>query len=303
MLGLNRRTLSSKLSSLRNNINPFIGILSAIILLISFFLISKSFDVSTKQYQEYRDNLIELQQLDSEFNLEILKSRYELFTSYDPLVQNLSNQQYLQTKLKNLPAFIDSGAKKQLESILNQIKNSLERKASLSESFKSRNAILKNSLRYLPLLSNQLETKFDAQEKTGNLTPTQLSTLRSNLNHIIRNLLLYNITVDENIQSEIESLIAQLSQQKIEYRLTEDEFPTGLVESHTNTILKTKPQVEQLTTRLITPLKEETKALEKLLENNHKQATIKTNIYRFLTVCWLLSLLGIKLRKLSPTAK
>ena len=306
MFRLNQHPLARRLSKLRKPLKPLIRIISVIIiLLISFFLISKSFDTSTKPYQEYQDNLIKLQQLDADFNQEILKSRYELFTSYDPLVKNLIDQQSLQVNLKNIPIFIDTKSQKELEIILEDINNLLEKKANLNESFKSKNAQLKNSLRYLPLLTNQLETKFAAQEKAESLTPSQLANLRSNLSKLIRNLLLYNIAVDEKIQSEIESLMAQLSQLSIEYGLTEDEFPSRLVESHTSIILNTKPQVEQLTTQLITPLKEETKALEILLENSYKWANILTNIYRFLTVCWLLGLLFllnyILLKKLQNT--
>ena len=109
MFRLNQHPLARRLSKLRKPLKPLIRIISVIIiLLISFFLISKSFDTSTKHYQEYQKNLIKLQQLDADFNQEILKSRYELFTSYDPLVKNLIDQQSLQVNLKNIPIFIDT---------------------------------------------------------------------------------------------------------------------------------------------------------------------------------------------------
>lgn len=284
----------TKLFKLNKNMGSFAEILLAIIiLLISLFLIDKSFNTNSNQYQEYKDNFIKLQQLDSDFNQEILKSRYELFSSYDSLVRNSKNQQSLQAKLIDIPDFINFQEKKELETTINQINIVLEQKASLSDRFKSKNALLKNSLRYLPLLTNQLETKFDEQEKIENLSTTQLAALRSNLNRLMRSLLLYNISVDDNVKSEIDSLTDQLSQLEIEYELTEDEFPSRLVESHTNIILNTKPQVEQLTTRLITPLKEETKNLAALLEKSYKRAVITTNIYRFITVCWFLFLLAL----------
>ena len=248
MLQFNRYYIARKFVKLSKFLNPFFRIFTVLfILLISFFLISKSLALTTKSYQAYRENVVELQQLDSDFNQEVLKARYELFTSYDPLVQNLTHQESLKSQLIELPTFIDSATKKELEVLLEQINSLLEQKASLSDRFKSRNALLKNSLRYLPLLTNQLETKFEAPEISEILNPTQLATLKSNLNKLIRNLLLYNITVDENIKSEIESLKGSLSQLEIEYGLTEDDFPAGLVESHTNIILNTKPQVEQLT--------------------------------------------------------
>ena len=292
MLKLKRYFPKIEIFKFRNKLNILLTIFCLILIVfISFFLLSKSFNQANKQYQNYRDNLIKLQQLDAEFNQEILKSRYELYTSYDPLVKNLSNQKSLQAELTNIPAFISYETKTELKIILVHLNKLLEEKANLSESFKSRNALLKNSLRYLPLLTNQLETKFDSQQKSENLTPTQLANLRSNLNQLILNLLLYNVVVDEDIQSTIESLTTQLSQLFIEYGLTEEEFPATLVESHTNIILNIKPQVEQLTTRLISPLKNEIKTIESFLQNEYKWIIITTNIYRFLTIFWFLLLI------------
>lgn len=294
MFKLKRYFQKIEIFKFRNKLNILLTFFSImLVVFMSFFLLSKSFNLANKEYKIYKDNLIKIQELDAEFNQEILKSRYELYTSYDPLVKNLRDKKSLQAELTNIPSFISGETKKELKIILVRLNNLLEEKVTLSESFKSRNALLKNSLRYLPLLTNQLETKFDSQQRSENLTPTQLANLRSTLNQLIRNLLLYNVVADENIQSEIESLKTQLSQLFIEYGLTEEEFPVSLVESHTNIILNIKPQVEQLTTRLISPLKNDIKTIESFLENEYKWIIISTNIYRFLTIfLFLLLFLG-----------
>ena len=308
MVKSNKQSNLKRLSRFISKINTFIALISIVIVLtISTFLLSKSFAGNANQYQIYQANLIKLQQLDADFNQAVLKSRYELFTSYDPLVYNLKQQRSLQNQLVNIPQFIKPETKQELNNILNEVDTSLKQKIDLSDRFKSRNALLKNSLRYLPLLTNQLESKFDAQAKTANLTSTQITSLRSNLNKLIRNLLIYNVAVDEKIQLEIESLNDNLLQSEIEYGLTANDFPTDLVTSHTNIILNTKPQVEELTTRLITPIKEKTHALETLLQDSYQQANLITNIYRVVTICWFLLLLALfnylilnKLRSFSP---
>lgn len=294
MLELNQNSITTKSSRSSKKLPPYIGIITTLIILfISLFLIGKSLNSVNNNYQEYQKNLIKMQQLDSDFNQEILKSRYELFSSYDSLVHNLNYQQSLQEKLITPPGFINDKEKQDLESIINQINIVLEQKETLSDRFKSKNALLKNSLRYLPLLTNQLETKFDKQDKLENLSATQLATLRSNLNRLMRSLLLYNISVDENIRSEIESLTTRLSQLEIEYGLSEEEFPSRLVESHTNIIINTKPEVEQLTAQLITPLRKEVLTLENLLDNSYKRASTTTNIYRLITLAWFLFLFAL----------
>jgi|GEM_PF-2506753 len=263
-----------------------------VVLVISVFLISKSLSIRFEQYQQYRDAIVKLKELDSKFNQEILKSRYELFASYDPLVENLRQQQTIQQQLQNIPDFVDARGKQDIEEILKERKTLLEQKQSLSERFKSRNALLKNSLRYLPLLTNQLEEKFEAQEKQAkNLEPEQISALRTTLNRLIRNLLLYNVAVDEKLSLEIETLTKQLSQLETKYELTEDQFPSQLVKSHSTIILNTKPQVEQLTTQLSQSLEQQTKALEKPFISSYQRAVSRVNRYRLLTYGWFLMLL------------
>jgi len=241
-----------------------------LILLSSVYLISKSLSLNFDQYQQYRNAIFELQKLDSTFNQEILKSRYELFADYDPLVRSLD---------------------KQKEPILAEISNLLKNRENLSEKFKSRNALLKNSLRYLPLLTSQLDAKFDTQERAKILTSEQISSLRSTLNGLIRNLLLYNVAVDENLTLEITNLTQKLSQLDVQYELNKEQFPTELVKSHANIILTIKPQIEQLTSQLLQPLDQYTESLEKTVDQIYQKSVQRVNIYRLFTCIWFLMLL------------
>ena len=262
-----------------------------LILLSSAYLISKSLAVNFEHYQQYRNAIIELGELDSNFNQEILKSRYELFANYDPLVRSLEGQKKIAHKLQNIPKLGISDPKQTIEPILGEIGTLLANRESLSERFKSRNSLLKNSLRYLPLLTSQLEAKFETPASANILTSEQTSNLRSTLNSLIRNLLLYNIAVDEKLTSQISALIEKLDQLDLQYELTQEQFPTELVKSHANIILKTKPQVEQLTTQLLQPLDQYTNRLETTIDSSYKQAAQQVNLYRILTGVWLLMLL------------
>ena len=262
-----------------------------VVLLFSAFLISKSLSVNFEQYQQERDRIVELRELDSTFNQEILKSRYKLFADYDLLVRSLAKQKNMNKQLQNLPDFVTPQERQEMEPILKEIRTVVNNRESLSERFKSRNALLKNSLRYLPLLTSQLEEKFEVQEQAKILTPNQIYSLKSTLNGLIRNLLLYNIAVDERLTLNIEALIGRLSQLDIQYELTEEQFPTELVKSHANIILATKPQVEQLTTQLLKPLQQYTKSLEVTLNSSYKQAARRVNLYRLFTFIWFLILL------------
>jgi hypothetical protein len=56
------------------------------------------------------------------------------------------------TSLKNIPVFVGGSKKKDIEQLLNRESGLLSEKARLVETFKSQTAILKNSLRYFPVL-------------------------------------------------------------------------------------------------------------------------------------------------------
>ena len=139
-----------------------IGMAGVLIVLFSGFLVSQSFAASFSRYQAYRDAIVSLRQLEANFNQELLKSRYELFASYDAIVQNLASQEALQSQLSIIPSFVNAQDRRELTRILQERGTALTQKEDLSEWFKSRNALLKNSLRYLPFLTRQIEASFEA---------------------------------------------------------------------------------------------------------------------------------------------
>ena len=117
------------ITKLINNTNPLITLIGTIIVIaISIFLITKSFGFNARQYQNHQDNVIHLQQLDADFNQAVLKSRYELFTSYDPLVRNLQQQRILLKELVEFPRFIRLETKGKLNTALEEINTSLKQK-------------------------------------------------------------------------------------------------------------------------------------------------------------------------------
>ena len=295
----------SQLSSLKRKLVIITGLFFAA--LISVFLLTQSLSANFDQYQQYLTKIIKLQELDATFNQEILKSRYELFTSYDALVGNLAQQEEIQQDLADIPSIVQGKGRKKVESILKERKSLLQKRQELSERFKSRNALLKNSLRYLPLLTSQLEEKFAAQQKEESLDSQQIPALRTTLNSLIRNLLLYNIASEEKLGDNIEGLIKDISKLDVQYELTPEEFPTQLVISHAKIILDTKPQVENFTNELSQPSKQYTQDLEETLASSYEQAAINVGIYRFLSLVWFLLLLGLtnyfllnKFRQIDP---
>ena len=263
-----------------------------IIFLVSSFLALQSRAVNPQKVENYQQAISRLRTSEAEFRQNILASRYELFASYDPVVASLRNQQAALEQLKEIPAFIDRRNRKEILTTLNDKEALIEQDEEHSERFKSRNALLKNSLRYLPLLTNQVEKNFNNPSLKERLQPEQITQLRSTLNALIRNLLLYSIASEDDLRTKVETLVQNLSKLNEQYELTSDEFPSQLAISHTNIILNAKPQVERLSAQLLASFSQDsTNNLEQAFKTGQQTAIRTTRIYQVVTGIWFLLLL------------
>lgn len=286
-------------------------------------LVYQSSATSFARYQAYQDNILALRDLETNFNQDILKSRYELFASYDAIVQNLAAQNAIHSQLNTIPRFIRGQDRRDIQRILEERQVALEQKDALSEWFKSRNALLKNSLRYLPFLTEQLETSFEAKAilpppistpadtnpsastspapaaspatATSPTSPAtaDIITLTTTLNQLIRNLLLYTASADESLAEQTQALVQQIAQLENTLEMSKDAIPLPIFRSHANVILTTKPLVEELTGQLLLPLGQHTDELESTTKQAYQRASRLTALYRTLAILWILFLLGL----------
>ena len=260
----------------------FIALVAILILAV---LISKSLSIDFNQHQRYRSAIVELQEKDATFNQDILKFRYELFNSYDLLVNSLNRQKTIQKQLQKLPSFMNAREKRQIQNILKNQAELLQQKENLSERFKSQNATLKNSLRYLPTLIAEIK-ETDSDQKW--FVP-----LKTTLNNLLYEILLYNFTASEDLKPLIKTQIMKLSQIKDQYKVSEKQFSIKLTISHTIIILKNKPQVDELTNQILNiPIAQHAKTLETVYDDSYQKAIKTVNIYRLFAYGWSLVLLG-----------
>ncbi|MEM9266542.1 MAG: DAHL domain-containing protein, partial [Cyanobacteria bacterium P01_F01_bin.13] len=157
--------------------------------------------------------------------------------------------------------------------------------------FKSRNALLKNSLRYLPFLSDQIDTTLRTLEPTETLNAEKLATLDKTLNQLIRNLLLFTATTDEALSNRLQNLLRTLSQLQNTLEISEAELPLQLVQSHSNIIFNAKPLIEEVTTELLKPLDTSMAAIAGTFESSYRLALLSKRAIRVFTYGWFLLLL------------
>ncbi|ESA32806.1 pas domain s-box [Leptolyngbya sp. Heron Island J] len=266
-------------------------LIATLLFLISGTLIYKSLPVPFQQYQQYRNQVARLSELEANFSQEVLRARYELFAYYDPIVNNLVEQEDVLNSLTNIPSFVNVGDQREIRNFLESRQASLEQKENLSEVFKARNALLKNSLRYLPFLSDQIDTKLSTLEPTETIDSEKLAALNNTLNQLIRNLLLFTTTTDEALSNQLQSLLRNLNQLQNTLEISETELPLQLVQSHSNIIFNAKPLIEEATTELLKPLDTSTAPIASTFESSYRLALASTRVIRFFTYGWFLLLL------------
>ena len=151
-------------------------------------------------------NLRELEKLDAEWNVNILRSHIGLNVSYDPLSAPLARMRELQLRLAAaLPMTNNPNAKK----IFDEVTRALVQKEELVEQFKTQNAILRNSLIYFPPAVTDLKTELNGIE--GALAPSRtVLALDGALNSLLSDILRFNLAPDRILGARIERTMASV---------------------------------------------------------------------------------------------
>ena len=260
-------------------------IVSAAIFLI--FLVVKSLSIDLENHHQYQTVLARQNERKAIINQELLKSRYELFFSYDPLVNHLSELKETQAKLTAIPKFIEGNNRKNFQQILAKSSQAVEQTEKLIEDFKSQNSAFKNSLRYLPSLVSEIANKNYSQNKNQNLS--------ASLDELVQNILLYNLTSSEDLTSSVKRTIKKLQGIKEEnINIDEEElFLINLANRHAEIILSYKPRIDRLTQEILGLLNaQQSEELNKAYYSYYQKAVNKTSIYRHFAYAWSLILLG-----------
>jgi signal transduction histidine kinase/DNA-binding response OmpR family regulator len=246
------------------------------------FLFIQQRPVDPQQHYRFMHGLNQLKQLDTEVNRDLLNSRFDLLASYDPFVQKLDEMHAVENDLQRVPPFVHGDQQKQIHQLLKQESKLRSEKVGLVESFKSRNAILKNSLRYFPTLiaeaSQTAETANDPQ-------------LKAHLSNLLRDILLYDLTPHSDLAGQVNIELALLARDKARHPELADTLNSAT--AHAAAIINTKPQVEALTEELnALPTAPSIDAISLAYVRDYENAQKTSDIYRFFLYLFSVTLLG-----------
>jgi PAS domain S-box-containing protein len=169
------------------------------VLLVLLILWVKSLSIDNERHNRYLADLRQMQTLDARIDRNILQARDGLLNNYDPIVNDLAQIQQLQTALGQPPSFVDGDSRAELDRLLQTQRQLWQQKEESILKFQSQNAVLINSQTYFPSAIADLVAK-------STTSPAQ----KERLNSLLRDLLLFNLTTNKTLATQIERKIPQI---------------------------------------------------------------------------------------------
>ena len=176
-----------------------IGAVTFLLIGVLVFLYAKSSSVDAEKKTQIEGYLKQLKQLDAEWNVDVLKSRMDINKNYDPLTSPLAVLASLQKKLAE-----EANALGELEpqKAVGELQRLIDEKTDLVDQFKAQNAILKNSLRYVPTAVDDLQAEIRRTKRSPASTDT-LEILSVRANQLLNDLAVSHSGRKQTIRSGI----------------------------------------------------------------------------------------------------
>jgi diguanylate cyclase (GGDEF)-like protein/PAS domain S-box-containing protein len=230
------------------------------------------------------DSLRQLRQIDSNFNQAILKTRYGGLNHYDPLVASVRHLNTMLQGVKDADVAIYRQGYGEIDTHLDDLTRLIAAKTAMVERFKSHNAILKNSTRFLPLGVKQLLAALASEGLPITLT--------NPISNLLAQTLSYSVTADETFKAEVARAIEELNLQLGRYPADTLPHIEDMV-AHTRVVLREKPAVDDMVRNLITtPIAMHLDQLTTAYSQHYADKVHRAELYRLFLYLFAVVLLG-----------
>lgn len=271
----------------------FLGF-GALALLTYLFLNTRA--VNTEQHSRLLSGFQSVRQLDSLLTEEVLESRFSLLTNYDVLVETEAR---LKTTLGSVKQTLSTlGENEPIKAGLSGFEAALTQKDDLIEQFKSKNAVLKNSVSYFPFaVSHVLETA--RKEPTGAGLVERIHTFE-------KEMLLYNLNHDPELGQRLnqETTALESAATSCGKPLRND---IGILLAHARILLSHTEQLASLIVQITSlPSAARVEETAKAYQTLYQAALQRTNLFRtylYVYCVFLLAAVAFILMKLRQSAK
>ncbi|MGX1176642.1 DAHL domain-containing protein [Pseudomonas sp. R151218B TE3479] len=247
----------------------FIGLLLASVLL---FMYVNSGAQQAASYIESRDLIRLLKQQDAIWDNEVLKSRIALTHNYDPLVSPLHEMARLWQRLDAIESEPGRHGASLWEAQRDEYLKLVKEKTRLIEQFKSHNAVLRNSLAFLPTGEDDIQGQFARLPDTYKL---ELQNVAIDTYDLLLSSMEFAQVSSPEIAAEVLLGLNQLDVNK-------ERLPEGLLNSievlrrHIGVILREQPKVNELLLGIeAIPVADRLDTITNLLEKDQEKAAAK----------------------------
>ena len=269
-----------------------LGLMTLLLASTLVFLYLKSSRDQTATYTQSRDLIRQLQQLNAQWDSEVLKARIALTHNYDPLVAPLQEMTRIWADLENRDFYHDPADLPGWQANLEAYQAAIQEKARLVDQFKSHNAVLRNSLAFLPTAEDDIQAQFNRYDDEGRLQLHDVATDTYDL--LLSSLEFAQVTSDDRAAD----ILVGLGKLAINKERLPPEFqgPVEILSNHISLILREQPVVNGLLDRIAAvPVAERLDDLTTHLNQDQQAADLVDHQYHRYLLIFSTLLVGLLL--------
>lgn len=268
--------------SRRRTSQILLGLITLFLASTLVFLYLKSSRDQTATYTQSRDLIRQLQQLNAQWDSEVLKARIAITHNYDPLVTPLTEMTRIGAELQSRNTYHSAADLPGWQASHKAYLTAIEEKARLVDQFKSHNAVLRNSLAFLPTAEDDIQAQFNSMTDESRLQLQSVATDTYDL--LLSSLEFAQVTSDERAAD----ILVGLGKLAINQQSLPSEFqaPVEILSNHISLILREQPLVNSLLERIAAvPVAEHLDDLTTHLDQDQQAADLIDHQYhRYLLI-------------------
>ncbi|GID06165.1 DAHL domain-containing protein [Pseudomonas sp. 008] len=258
-----------------------LALLAAVAVLLAstlLFLYLKSSSNETSTYAESRDLIGRIKQLNAQWETEILKSRIAISHNYDPLVAPLSEMTRLWQRFESMESNHGRNDTPTWRASHEAYLAAIQEKTRLVEQFKSHNAVLRNSLAFLPTAEDDIQEPLAQLPDEHKLQLQNIATDTYDL--LLSSLEFAQVTSDDKAAE----ILVGLNKLGVNKQRLPEQFhsPIDILSNHIALILREQPVVNRLLENIeAIPVAERLDDITGLLNEDQQQTDAIDQRYHF----------------------
>ena len=243
------------------------------------FLFLNSQAANIEEHNRLSNDLRQMKQMDATLTEESLDSRFGLLTNYDTLTATLARLKAIETNVKQQIEARPTAEQTPLKAPLAAYTEILAQKEDLIEQFKSHNAVLKNSLQYLPVAAQQAAQGGNGAQVAG-------------VQALLRDLLVYNINTDADLKAALTKQIETLTKAQNGYAPSVSK-DVAILLAHARIVLERKALLDTLIGQIAAlPTSQRGDDLTHVYDAQHQKILLRANQFQLYMYMACIALVG-----------